>query len=206
MPTPRRFIIKPREQVIGDPNPYHGARNIMNRWHQWHVMMDFPATRAIEALRVSAHFAAGRGGRVIFKIPLFGYRAPRGNKTGTVTLNGAHTVGAVSLTITGGSGTLLAGDWISINQTTNVPRAYLVTSSETGGVIGIVPGLRAAERAAIPSPTSTTGPVYRLDGDRRRPRLPSGRAIATARSLPAVRGRVPDRAAGQPVTGGRAGP
>ena len=167
MPTPRRFIIKPREQVIGDPNPYHGARNIMNRWHQWHVMMDWPAIRYNEALRAAAHFARSRGGVSIFKIPLFSYRAKRGTKTGTVTLNGAHTVGAVSLTITGGSGQLLAGDWISINQTTNVPRAYLVTSSETGGVIGIVPGLRAAEAGGGTVTHFATGPVQELDGDRR---------------------------------------
>ena len=74
-----RFIVKPREHVVGDPNPYHGLQD--------HAPLapvarhdGLAATRKDEALRIAAHFARSRGGAMIFQIPFFGYRtavAPR---------------------------------------------------------------------------------------------------------------------------------
>ena len=77
-----------------------------------------------------------------------------------MTLNGAHTVGATSLTITGGSGVLLAGDWISINQ------SYQRAAGVSGHLVRdrwrdrIVPGLRAAESSGAAVTHFAIGSVY----------------------------------------------
>jgi len=143
-PDPEGIRIKPVWTSVGPTSPSTGAREVMLRWHQWHMLMQFNHTDHDDHWGLFGTLATSDGGRVIFQVPIFSYRAMRGTKSGAVTLSGAHTVGATSLTITGGTGTLLRGDWIQIAQATDVPRAYVITSSETGGVIGIRPGLRVA--------------------------------------------------------------
>lgn len=143
-PEPHEFLIKPIETVVGPTSPYTGAREVMHRYHQWHVLMTFNHTEYFDYWGLFATLNTSRGGRTIFQVPLFSYQTQRGSKTGSVTLNGAHAAGVTSLAITGGSGTLLRGDWIQILQATDVPRAYVITSSEAGGAIGINPGLRVA--------------------------------------------------------------
>ena len=138
------YSIQPREQVVGDQSPYTGSREIMHRWHQWHVYMQWNHLSQNDYLLLTAHLNRSRGGINLLKVPIFSYRAKKGNKTGSVTLSGSHTVGATSLTITGGGGLFEPGDWIWISQTTDVPRAYIITTGQTGSVIGINPGLRVA--------------------------------------------------------------
>jgi hypothetical protein len=139
------YSIQPREFVVGDVSPFTGSREVMHRYHQWHVIMTWNHIRHAQAHAIMAHFNRGRGGRSIFQIPIFNYRAKVGTKSGSVTLSGAHSANTTSLTITGGSGSLAAGDWIRINQTTDVPRLYQVTTDESGNVITINPGLRVAQ-------------------------------------------------------------
>jgi hypothetical protein len=145
MPVPSSFSISPIEHVIGTANPYTFSREIMLRAHQWHATIEWNHTDYQDCLRLIAHLSRSRMGAVTLKIPLFHYHTKRGTKAGSVTLSGAHPAGSTSLTITGGSGLLLQGDWISIDQVSDVPRAYLVVSSETAGAIQIIPGLRGAQ-------------------------------------------------------------
>jgi hypothetical protein len=144
-PNPMSFRISPLERVVGsEENPYTGARTILHRWHKWHLLMRWNHTVYGDLLGLMGHFNQGRGGIGIFQVPLLFYRTQRGTRSGSVTLSGAHAAGATSLTLAGGSGTLLRGDWIQIFHSTDVPYAYNVVSSETAGVIKINPGLRLA--------------------------------------------------------------
>jgi hypothetical protein len=136
--------MNPRDFVIGDQSPFTGSREVMHRYHQWHAILTWNHLKNFDYWRLFAHFCASDGGRILFQIPIFGYRAKVGTKTGTVNLSGAHSAGATSLTITGGSGQLLRGDWVQFNPFSGVPYAHIVTSSESGGVIQIRPGLREA--------------------------------------------------------------
>lgn len=130
--------------AIGEESPFTGAREVMLRWQVWRLEMRWIDQPYLDNLQLEAAFSRSDGGGIIFQVPIFRYPRMRGSKTGGVSLSGAHAAGATSLTITGGSGTLLQGDWVQILQATDVPRAYRVTSSESGGVIGIRPGLRVA--------------------------------------------------------------
>ncbi|TLM66017.1 MAG: P22 coat - protein 5 family protein [Deltaproteobacteria bacterium] len=67
-----------------------------------------------------------------------------GNNTGTYAINGAHAKGATTLTIKTGTGTILAGDVITIG--TDTATKYVVTTGVDNGtsiVIG-APGLKKA--------------------------------------------------------------
>ena len=116
----------------------------MHRWHQWHVYLQWNNTTADDYWGLFGHFNSSRGGQTLFQIPIFSYRDKRGTKSGTVNLSGAHAAGVTSLTITGGTGTFLRGDWVQFTVVSGVPYAHVITSSESGGVITINPGLRAA--------------------------------------------------------------
>ena len=142
IPNPEVFRISPRENVVGDASPFTGSREVMHRWHQWHVYMQWNHVTNEDFWGLFGHFNNSQGGRILFQIPIFSYRGKLGTKAGSVTLSGAHSASATSLTITGGTGQFARGDWIDSNQVATVPRAYVVTAAESGGVIQINPGLR----------------------------------------------------------------
>ena len=148
-PIPIRASVQPIEQVIGDPSPWTGAKEVMHQFYQWHATFEWNAMPIASYLALKSHVVRGRGGAVIFKVPFPEARARRGDKAGDPTISGTAAAGSTSITITGGSGTFLSGDWIWISETTDVPRAYLVTSSETGGVIEIWPGLRVSHTNSL---------------------------------------------------------
>lgn len=63
----------------------------------------------------------------------------RGNVTGTMAVNGAHTTGDTTVAVDGISGTIKAGDFVKFN---NHDKVYMVTSDLTGpGTLNIEPGL-----------------------------------------------------------------
>jgi hypothetical protein len=67
-----------------------------------------------------------------------------GNNTGTYAMNGAHVAGATALTIKTGTGTILAGDLITIGADT-VTKYVVVTGVNNGTAITIAaPGLMKA--------------------------------------------------------------
>lgn len=144
-PNALRFRVQPMwDSTIGDQSPWTGSKEVLPKYGQWHVEMSWLSMPIDEYLAATAFFSRSRGGQNLYQVPILASRARRGNKSGSVTLSGAHAAGALNLTITGGSGTLLAGDWVSLNTAAATPHAYLVVSSESGGIVGIEPGLRIA--------------------------------------------------------------
>lgn len=67
-----------------------------------------------------------------------------GNNTGTYAANGAHAVGATSITVKTGTGTILAGDVIYFG--TDAANQYVVTTGVDNGTTIVIgaPGLRKA--------------------------------------------------------------
>jgi hypothetical protein len=141
-PMPVRQSVSPAWDSIRPQSPFTGSVEPAIRFHQWRARCSWNALPIDGAQSLSSHFGKSRAGETVYKIPIMLGRRKRGSKTGSVTLSGSHAAGVRNLTITGGGGTFNGGDWIWINQTTNVPFAYLVTTAESGGVIGINPGLR----------------------------------------------------------------
>ncbi|MEI6207303.1 MAG: hypothetical protein WCP20_11005 [Desulfuromonadales bacterium] len=67
-----------------------------------------------------------------------------GNNTGTYAANGAHAVGATTITVKTGTGTILAGDVIQFG--TDTANSYVVTTgcAAAGTIVIGAPGLRVA--------------------------------------------------------------
>ena len=62
-----------------------------------------------------------------------------GNATGTMRVNGAHSLGDSTIAVDGFTGTIKAGDFIKFN---NHDKVYMVTTDLTGaGTLNIEPGL-----------------------------------------------------------------
>jgi len=70
----------------------------------------------------------------------------KGTGAGTYQLNGAHAVGATTLAVDTGAGTILAGDTLTIaNGTPADANIYVVTTALSGGnVVIAAPGLRSS--------------------------------------------------------------
>jgi hypothetical protein len=142
VPAPYEQEVDPIDEAVRDESPFTGSREVMQRYHKWHVKSHWNAMPISSYLVLKQLVSNSRGGETLYKIPIVEGRARRGTKTGVPTLSGSHAAGTRSLTITGGGGTFAAGDWIWLSLATDVPYAYLLTSSEVAGVIGITPGLR----------------------------------------------------------------
>gem|GEM_PF-682160 len=79
--------------------------------------------------------------------------APQGSMRGTLTLNGAHSAGATSVSVTGGVGqastTLRAGDWLQIGTGLGTSQLVKVMADATANGSGVIaltvePPLRTA--------------------------------------------------------------
>jgi hypothetical protein len=142
---PIRQSVSPIEEVVAPQALRHASKEVMHVYTLWHARCAWNAMRMNFYLATKAHLIRGRGGERWFKVPILEARAERGSKNGNVFFSGAHAVNSTSWTVTAGSGgVFLAGDWVMVNAATNVPYAYMVTSSESGGVIEVWPKLRAA--------------------------------------------------------------
>jgi hypothetical protein len=143
IPAPARFSINPMNVVVGTANPFSGAREIMPRYHRWHVYMEWNAVSLATQQAVMTHFTTYASGATPFSVPLFNYRAKIGTKSGTTTFNGNHAAGDTTIDLTGGTGLLAAGDWVQIAHGGAAdPYAYLVVSPEASGNFVIMPALR----------------------------------------------------------------
>lgn len=76
---------------------------------------------------------------------------PMGTLRGTLTLTGAHAIGAPTLSITGSSGTLLAGDLLQIGTGLGTSQLVMVAQDCTQASVPIEPPLRIpfADGAAV---------------------------------------------------------
>lgn len=98
--------------------------------------------------------------------------APQGTLRGTLALNIAAAAGATSVQISGGSpvsGTLKAGDWLSIGSGLGSSQLVMVTADATasGGLItvNVEPPLRTAFGSATAVTWDKALAYYRVQGD-----------------------------------------
>lgn len=159
-PMPIRFGIQPIDQVVGDASPYTGAREVMLRYHQWHVIFEWNALPIRDYLALVGHLCNSRGGVNLFQVPILAGRAARGTKAGIVRVAEDTPAGATSAEITGGTGTINEGDWFYVLQAANTPRAHVLTSTEVGGVIEFWPGFRSAVAALTVVHHKGNGEIY----------------------------------------------
>lgn len=88
---------------------------------------------------IRAFIASQRGDLETFTIVLPVICENQGTASGSVTVSGAHSVGATSVTVTGLSNTLKAGNLLVFS---NHSKAYMVTADRTGsGAVSITPPL-----------------------------------------------------------------
>lgn len=108
-----------------------------------------------------------------------------GNNTGTYAVNGAHAVGATTITVGTGTGTILAGDVITFGTDTGTK--YVVTTGVSNGTTiviggpGLVKALAGTEAVAIVG-TCTRNMAFSRDAIHlltRLPKMPEGGDVAS---------------------------
>ena len=113
-----------------------------------------------DALNLEGHLGRFRGQFLAGKVPHEKYRVKRGTWSGSVSVNGAHTAGATTLAVSGGSGTPQRGDWIMIDKLGSSPRAYqlALVNSATSLVLSrpVVDNLTGGETVSHLGDGSTT--------------------------------------------------
>lgn len=75
--------------------------------------------------------------------------APAGTLRGTLTLSGAHALGATTLVLTGSTGTLLAGDLLQVGTGIGTSQLVMVTDDCTQASVPIEPPLRLAQSSGV---------------------------------------------------------
>lgn len=121
---------------------------------RWRVSLRSPqALQFAQAAQWEAVILQLRGGVNHLAVPDPVRQVPQGTMRGTLTLNGAHSAGAVALSVTGGAGqastTLKAGDWLQIGTgvgTSQLVKVMADTTANGSGVIALTvePPLRTA--------------------------------------------------------------
>ena len=92
-----------------------------------------------EFLPVFAFVSSQKNNADTFTIVLPVLSSISGNASGTVTVNGAHSIGDSTILIAGLTGTLKAGNFVKFNSGTKV---YMITADLTGaGTLSIMPPL-----------------------------------------------------------------
>lgn len=108
-----------------------------------------------------------------------------GNNTGTYAVNGAHAIGATTITVKTGTGTILAGDVITFG--TDTATKYVVTTGVSNGTTiviggpGLVKALAGDEAVAIIG-TCTRNMAFSRDAIHllaRLPKMPEGGDVAS---------------------------
>ena len=143
----QQFDLWPTWTQVGSTSPLTGSSQVMTRQHAWRALMTWPIITHDQAHPIDAFFHRLTGKSIRVKIGHLKYRQTLGTKTGSVSLSGDHPVGAHLLSITGGSGLFVAGDYFQITQGVGIPRLYQVVQGEDelgAGSIAVNPGLRVA--------------------------------------------------------------
>ncbi len=96
--------------------------------HRWSFVLKYKPMRRASAALLDAFLMAQRGQYVSFLFVPPVYGSSSGTVSGTVTVNGAHSAGVASVSITGLTGTLKAGDMIKFAGHTKV---YMLTADGT---------------------------------------------------------------------------
>ena len=106
--------------------------------HRWVITGRFPPMRRATMAPVYAFLVNQDGQKETFTFIPPVYGESQGTASGTVTTSGTTSVGATSATITGLTGTLLAGDFIKFQ---NHDKVYMLTADEAAGTINFKPAL-----------------------------------------------------------------
>lgn len=129
-------------------SPFGGSEQAVDLLNdRWALSMTLPARTQAEAAAVEAWLASMRGMVNTVALWHFVRPVPRGTMRGSPTLNGAHSAGAASIAITGGtaSGTLLAGDMLGLGGLLLMVAADVTLNGSGAGTVTLVNRLRAAQ-------------------------------------------------------------
>lgn len=123
----------------------------------WMAEISCPKMERTNAEQVVGFLLALNGRQGTFYLGDSAYRTPRGSIAGSATCNGAQTIRSTTLTLTGHTGTLAVGDWLSIS--TNL---YKVVQVNSAGSVDVFPALRAAYANGTAITYSTPLGLFRL--------------------------------------------
>ena len=106
----------------------------------------YPPMRRSDFAPVIAFIMKQRSQKETFQIALPDLKNAKGNVSGTVLVNGAHTAGDTTITVDGMTGTISAGDFVKFGGDTKV---YMVVADATAdgsneATLTIEPPLRSA--------------------------------------------------------------
>jgi len=131
---------------------------------KWHVSLSFPKQYADTARVLVAFLASLRGESGRFTLYDHSQPSPRGTITGTPVVSGAGQIG-VSVTSSGWTGTLLAGDMVGIGGELKMVTADVTGAGATPVAIQFEPPLRASPVDLSPIVTNAPTAVFKLTGD-----------------------------------------
>jgi hypothetical protein len=110
--------------------------------HRFEFSAKYPTLQRADFAAVDAFLMQQAGSKETFTIVLPVWSVASGSPTGTVLVNGAHSIGDTTISIDGLAGTLTLGDKVHFNSHTKV---YTITADRTGsGSLSIQPPLIAA--------------------------------------------------------------
>lgn len=110
---------------------------------RWRVSMrSAPALLLAQAAQWEAMLLQLRGGVNHLSVYDPVRQVPQGTMRGTLTVSGAHSAGAVAVTVTGGAGqastTLKAGDWLQIGTGLGTSQLVKVMADATANGSGVI--------------------------------------------------------------------
>ncbi len=147
-------------------SPLSGVEQVLERpGARWVGEITLPPMPRAQAASWTAFLVALRGSYGTFMFGDPDATAPRGSIAGTVTADGA--AGARAVTLTGATGTLLAGDYIQIGSGVSA-RLHMVVQdwdAAVGGTVAIEPPLRLAATAAPVIWQNPAGPFRLATGE-----------------------------------------
>lgn len=148
-------------------SPFGGSEQVADLLNdRWLMSLELPVRTAADAAAIEAFLASLRGMVNTVSLWHFVRPEPRGTMRGSPTLNGAHSAGAASIAITGGTagGTLLAGDMLGLGGLLLMVAADVTLNGSGAGTVTLANRLRAAQsNGASITHTKPTAP-FRLQG------------------------------------------
>lgn len=129
-------------------SPFGGSDQVVDMLNdRWAMSLTLPMRLQADAAALEAWLASMRGMVNTSALWHFARPAPRGTMRGSPTLNGAHSAGAASIAITGGTagGTLLAGDMLGLGGLLLMVAADVTLNGSGAGTVTLANRLRAAQ-------------------------------------------------------------
>lgn len=128
--------------------PFGGSEQAVDLLNdRWAMALTLPMRLQADAAAIEAFLASLRGMVNTAALWHFARPVPRGTMRGSPTLNGAHSAGAASIAITGGTAdsTLLAGDMLGLGGLLLMVAADVTLNGSGAGTVSLANRLRAAQ-------------------------------------------------------------